>query len=259
MNKSILFIILLVVAGGIMVVVDYSSSRTPPKKDETGGGIVQEPEVMRDFRGFCDSLSESRWDKAAFQERIDRLNVYRAQDILNVSAFLNLEQYMYSAYAASLINSYTEWKQSCDAAKLRPLLAEMKRISGVNSECSSKLSSSQREIDGFYLLQGMPTKVELFTSGAFSEIQFNQLKQQVSALPRDFSGCSNVNRVKQGAENELNTFSMFVVNFNDATSAYLVNPTDDYTLRDLKKLCGEAKANNYSYYVSQLNEKNVCY
>lgn len=257
MNKSILFILLIVLVGGIMWSVDYFSS-VPPSDEIELGGIVQEPKVVRDFKAFCDTLSESKWNQAAFQERIDRLNVFRAQNIVNASEFLNLEEYMYSAYATSLNNSYTEWKQSCDAAKLKPMHTEMKRISGLNSGSANKLKVSQREINGYYALLGMPTKVQRFKSLAYSENQFNQLKKEIAALPNHFSRCSNVNSVKHESESDLNTFSRFVMNYNDAMNAYQINPRDAYTLRDLRKLCSEARDKNYSYYINQFNEKNVC-
>jgi hypothetical protein len=258
MNKSILFILLIVVAGGIMWTVDYFSS-VPPSDEIELGGIVQEPKVVRDFKAFCDTLSVSKWDQAAFQERIDRLNVYRAQNIVNASEFLNLQEYMYSAYATSLINSFTEWKQSCEATKLKPMQNEMKRIAGLNSGSANKLKASQQEINGFYALLGMPTKLQRFKSLAYSENQFNQLKKEIAVLPNDFSRCNNVNRVKKEAESDLNSFQKFAVNYNDAMNAYQMNPRDSYTLRDLRKLCSEARDKNYSYYVNQFNEKNVCY
>jgi hypothetical protein len=258
MNKSLLFILLIVLAGGILWTVDYFSS-VPPSDEIELGGIVQEPKVVRDFKSFCDTLSESKWDQDAFQERIDRLNVYRAKNIVNASEFLNLEEYMYSAYASSLINSYTEWKQSCDAAKLKPMHTEMKRLSGLNSGCANKLKASQQEINGFYALLGMPNKINQLTRTSYSENQFNKLKKEIAGLPNDFRSCSNVNGVKQKAESDLNSFQKFVVNYNDAMNAYQMNAKDAYTLRDLKKLCSQAKEKNYSYYVSQFNEKRVCY
>jgi hypothetical protein len=258
MNKTILFIILIVLAGGVMWTVDYFTS-LPPSEEIELGGIVQEPKVVRDFKSFCDTLSGSKWNQAEFQERVDRLNVYRAQNIVNASEFLNLEEYMYSAYASSLINSYTDWKQTCDAPQLNAMQTEMKRISGFNASCSSKLQASLKEINGFYALLGMPAKVQRFTRAAYSENQLNQLKKEIDALPNHFSRCSNVNSVKKDAEIELNMFSSFVINFNDAMSAYQMNPKDSYTLRDLKKLCNKAKENNYSHYINELNTRNVCY
>ena len=258
MNKTILFIILLVLAGGVMWTVDYFTS-LPPSEEIELGGIVQQPKVVRDFKSFCDTLSESKWNQAAFQERVDRLNVYRAQNIVNASEFLNLEEYMYSAYTSSLINSYTDWKQTCDAPQLNAMHTEMKRISGFNASCSSKLQASLKEINGFYALLGMPKKVQRFISTQYNETQYTQLKKEIDALPNQFSRCSSVNGIKRDAENEVNTFSKFAINFNDAMNIYERNPRDSYTLRDLKKLCRQAQERSYSYYSNQLNEKNVCY
>lgn len=258
MNKSIVFIILIVVAGGIMWSVDYFSS-IPPSEEIELGGVVQEPKVVRDFKSFCDTLSGSKWNQLAFQERIDRLNVYSDHKIINSTEFLNLEEYMYSAYASSLINSYTEWKHSCDVTKLKGIHTEMKRVSVFNSGCSNKLKASLQEINGFYTLLGIPNKVQNFINSEYSKNQFNILKNEIIALPNHFNRCSKVNLVKQNAENELNIFSAFVINFNDAINAYQINPKDSYTLRDLKRLCVQAEERKYSYYVSQFNDKNVCY
>lgn len=256
MNKSLLFILLIVLAGGIMWTADYFSSVPPSDKIDLGG-IVQEPKVVRDFKAFCDTLSKSKWDQAEFQERIDRLNVYRTQNIVNATEFLNLEEYMYSSYATSLISSYKEWKQSCDEIKLNPMYIELKRISSFNSGCANKLKAYKKEINSFYALLVMPNKINQFTRGSYSENRFNQLKKEIAALPNDFSSCRNVNHIKQDSENKLNTFSRFVVNFNDAMKAYQVDSTDSYTLRDLKRLLEKANKEKYSYYVPQFKDKNV--
>jgi len=258
MNKTILFIALIIFAGGAMWSVDYFSA-IPPVEDVESSGVVQEPKVVRDFKSFCDTLSKSMWNNASFQERVDRLNVYRSQKIVNSIEFLNLEEYMYSAYANSLINSYTDWKNSCNVSKLNVMHAEMRRISVFNTACSSKLQASIKEINSFNLLLGMPNKLKKIISVQYNETQYNELKKEIDALPSHFSRCNNVNRIKQNTKNELNDFHYFIINYNDAMSVFQMNQKDVYTLKDLKKLCSKAKENNYIYYKDQLNEKNVCY
>ena len=109
MKKPVIFAILLVFVVALLWGLDYLSSQ-PSGKDK-GPVLVIEPKVVKDFKSFCDTLRDGKWNPTAFQERVDRLNVYREQKIVNASEFLNLEQYMYSAYANSIINSFEEWKK----------------------------------------------------------------------------------------------------------------------------------------------------
>jgi hypothetical protein len=256
-NKSIVFIILIVIACGIMWALDYVSS-LPPSEDAETSGLVKEPKVVRDFELFCDTLSSSNWEPSAFQERVDRLNVYKAKDIVNASEFINLEEYMYSAYASSLNNSYATWKNGCDAASLRDLHSEMKRISPINSASKNKLKATLLEINGFYALLGTPQKVDYMQRSEYSEAQFNQLLAQVKSLPNYFNRCSNVNTVKRESEISLNAFKNFAINYNDAVNVYKINPKDYYAKKDMVKLCKTAKESNYTFYITQLNQLNVC-
>lgn len=256
-NKLILFVILIIVAVGVMFTLDYVSS-LPPAEDPEIGGLVKEPKVVRDFKLFCDTLSSSNWEPNAFQERVDRLNVYKAKDIVNASEFINLEEYMYSAYASSLNNSYATWKNGCDAASLRDLHAEMKRISPINSASKNKLKASLLEINGFYALLTTPQKVDYLKRSEYSEAQFNQLLAQVKSLPNHFNRCSNVNTIKREADIALNAFKVFAINYNDAVNVYKINPKDYYAKKDMAKLCKTAKSSNYNFYINQSNQLNVC-
>ena len=256
-NKSIVFIILIVIACSIMWAMDYFSS-LPPSEDTELGGLVKEPKVVRDFKLFCDTLSVSNWEPSAFQERVDRLNVYKAKSIVNASEFINLEEYMYSAYASSLINSYATWKNGCDVASLRDLHSEMKRISPINTASQIKLKTSLQEINGFYNLLNMPNKVENILNSEFNEARFNQLLAQVNALPNHFNRCSNVNTVKREAEIALNTYNNFAINYNDGVKAYKINQNDYYTKNDLRRLCRIANSSKYTFYITQLTQLNVC-
>jgi hypothetical protein len=256
-NKLILFIILIVVAAGVMLALDYVSS-LPPGEDPYVGGLVKEPKVVRDFKLFCDTLSASNWEPSAFQERVDRLNVYKAKDIVNASEFINLEEYMYSAYASSLSNTYATWKNGCDAASLRDLHAEMKRISPINSASKNKLKAPLQEINGFYALLGTPQKVDHMQRSEYKEAQFNQLLAQVKSLPNHFNRCSNVNTIKREAEIALNAFKNFAEQYSDAVKAYNFDQRDYSNKNDLRKVCKIAKTSNYNFYITQLTQLNVC-
>mgnify|MGYP001084381298 CR=1 FL=1 len=256
-KKTLLFLILLVAAGGIMWTLDYLSSVPPSEKKEMGG-VVQEPKVVTDFKLFCDTLEKSNWDPEAFQERVDRLNVYKTRDIVNASQFLNLEEYMYSAYASSMINSFEEWKVSCVVAELKELNNEMKRVSAINQVSRNKLNESLNRANDFYALLYMPQKVKKMLKSEYDDSKFDQLLIRVKSLSNHFSSCSNVNTVKRDAENALSQFKKFVTDFKDGRNAYQHDSVDYYTLIDLRRLCDKAKSNNYTYYRNQLNELNGC-
>ena len=257
-KKTLLFVILLVAAGGIMWALDYLSSVPPSEKKEIGG-VVLEPKVVTDFKLFCDTLEKSNWEPEAFQERVDRLNVYKTQDIVNASQFLNLEEYMYSAYASSMINSFEEWKVACVVADLKELNNEMKRVRAINQVSRNKLNESLNRINDFYALLHMPQKVEIMLKSEFDESKFNELLSRVTSLSNHFSSCSNVNTVKRDAENALSQFKKFVTDFKDALNAYQLDSMDSFTKNDLRNLCIRAKSNNYTYYRNQLNELNDCH
>src|SRR6056300_1629781 len=256
-KKTLLFLILLIAAVGAMWTLDYLSS-APPAKGVEMGGVVHEPKVVTDFKAFCDTLEKSKWEPEAFQERVDRLNVYKTKDIVNASEFLNLEEYMYSAYASSMINSFEEWKSACVVADLKELNNEMKRVSAINSVSRNKLNDPLNKINDFYALLSMPQKVDKMLKSEYDAFKFNQLLSRVKSLSNYFSSCSNVNTVKRDSDNALSQFKKFVTDFNDARNAYRLDPSDKYTLNDLRKLCKLAKSNNYTYYKDQLNELIGC-
>lgn len=257
MKKPIIFSVLIILAGGLMWGIDYLSS-VPPLDKTALGGIVQEPKVVRDFKAFCDTMRDSKWEPEAFQERIDRLNVYKQQKIVNASEFLNLEEYMYSAYANSIENTYTDWKLSCNVPALKDIHAELKRISTFNSACNSKLQAPLKEVASFYALLNMPNKVEKIIRGEFNAASYNKIVSEVQSLPNHFNSCSNVNSAKRDADNALNKFKNFTVDYSDALNAYQINPNDFYTLNDLRKLCKKAKQEGYANYITKLKDSNVC-
>ena len=258
MKKPVIFAILLVFAVALLWGLDYCSSQPTGNKDN-GGPLVKDPKVVKDFKSFCDTLRDGKWNPTAFQERVDRLNVYREQKIVTASEFLNLEQYMYSAYANSIINSFEEWKQSCEDASLEKLNKEIKRVSNLNTTCNTKLEATSKEIAGYYILKSTPAKVTSFVSGKFDEGAYNRLKQQINNLPSGFSNCSGVNRIKSRSISSINDFKDFTINCNDALRAFEKNPRDGYTRRDIKRLCQKANESSYRYYQSILNETNACY
>jgi hypothetical protein len=256
-KKTLLFLILLIAAIGAMWTLDYLSS-APPTEGVEMGGVSHEPKVVTDFKLFCDSLEKSNWEPEAFQERVDRLNVYKTKDIVNASEFLNLEEYMYSAYASSMINSFEEWKSTCVVADLKELNKEMKRVSTINSVSRSKLNDPLNKINDFYALLSMPKKVDKMLKSEYDASKFDQLLSRVKSLSNHFSSCSNVNTVKKDAENALNLFKSFAIDFIDARNAYQLDSSDGFTHNDLRKLCNLAKSNNYTYYKNQLNGLNGC-
>lgn len=257
MKKPIIFSVLIILAGGLMWGIDYLSS-VPPIDKTALGGIVQEPRVVHDFKAFCDTMRDSKWEPEAFQERIDRLNVYKQQKIVNASEFLNLEEYMYSAYANSIENTYEDWKLSCDVPSLKDIDAEMNRISTFNTACNSKLQAPLKEVAAFYALLNMPQKVERIIKGEFNASSYTKLVSEVQSLPNHFNRCSNVNSAKRDADNALNTFKKFTVDYSDALNAYQINPNDFYTLNDLRKLCRKATLEGYNYYITKFRERDVC-
>jgi hypothetical protein len=258
MKKPLLFMILIASAGILMWAVDYASS-APPTEEMALGGLVKEPKVVREFKAFCDTLREDKWEPAAFQERVDRLNVYRQQDIISASEFMNLEEYMYSAYASSINNTYEAWKQNCDAANIGSLHAEIKRLCNVNSACKNKLQQTAKEITDYYVLIGIPAKVSRLISGEYNEASCKRLMSQVQAVPNHFSRCSNVSSIKSEANLALQNFQTFAVNYTDAMRIYERNPRDFYTQRDLTKLNEKARNASYHFYINQLRRINVRY
>jgi hypothetical protein len=256
-NKIIIFSILLIIAVGFVWFQDYLSSQ-PPSEEESETGVVIEPKVVRDFKAFCDTLSSSKWEPQAFQERVDRLNVYQSKDIVNATEFVNLQEYMYSAYASSLNNSYSAWKNTCDVSQIKALQSEMKRIKGITQTGKNKLEAPLNEINGFFALLAMSNKVDHMIRLEYNEAQFNLLINQVQALPNYFSRCTNVNKVKRESENALLTFKKFAIDYNDDLNSFRSNPRNSYTRSDLRKLCKQAKLNNYNHYSNLLNDLNVC-
>jgi hypothetical protein len=256
MKKPVIFAILLVFAVALLWGLDYLSSQSSGNKDN-GAVLVNEPKVVKDFKSFCDTLRDGKWNPTAFQERVDRLNVYREQKIVTASEFMNLETYMYSAYANSIINSFEEWKQSCEDASLVKLNKEIKRVSNLNTTCNTKLEATSKEIAGYYILKSTPVKVTSFVSGEFDEGAYNRLKQQINNLPSGFSNCSGVNQIKSQSLKKIQDFKTFVGQFNDALSAFK-RKNDYYTRSEIQSLCKTVQLNNFNYYKPFLNSTNVC-
>ena len=111
---------------------------------------------------------------------------------------------------------------------------------------------------GFYALLGTPQKADYMQRSEYKEAQFNQLLAQVKSLPNHFNRCSNVNTIKREAEIALNAYKVFAINYNDAVNVYKINPKDYYAKKDMVKLCKIAKESNYNFYITQLNQLNVC-
>lgn len=259
MKKAVVFFVFIIATAGIIWGLDYYSTSQNNSSDfGKAGGIINEPKVVRDFKVFCDSLRLNLWEPEAFRERMDRLSVFKNQDLINATEYIYLEEYMYAAYSASIINSFEQWKQACKLKDLSPILKEIKRISRINQGSKDRLRQTSTEIAGFYELVGTPQKVKNLISSKYDEVSFNQLLMEVENLPSYFKNCSSVNRNKYNANSDLQNFKAFASEFKDLFNAYLVNPSDVYTIRDLTRLCTRAQSGGYFYYSEELSRIKLC-
>jgi len=252
----ILLSILLLSAGGVYLLdADIWGSKLKSSQPP----LREEPPVITDFKIYCDSLESQHWNAQAFQNRVDRLNVFYNQRLLEPAEYEGLSLYMYSAYVKSLKSSYNRWSSSCNEDTLRILLPELKRIAAINTTNSAQLEPVLREINQYYRWKQIPGASNALIKRQYEVGSWEQLTREINALPNSFNGCASIRPIKRDALAILNEFKNFGEDFYDVLDAYEADTNNYDSQRDLKQFYQRAVQNGYSYYTNLVENYNFNY
>jgi len=250
---AIVLCVLLLAAGGVYLLdaniwgSKTKTTQTPPR---------EEPPVITDFKIYCDSLESQHWNAQAFQNRVDRLNVFYNQRLLEPTEYEGLNLYMYSAYVKSLKSSYNRWSSSCNEDTLRVLLPELKRIAAINTTNGAQLEPVIREINQYYRWKQIPGAANALIKRQYDSGTWDHLTREINALPSSFNSCTNIRPIKREVMAILNEFKDFGEEFNDVRRAYEADRGNYYSQRDLNNLIDRAAQNGYSFYTDILENDN---
>lgn len=252
----ILLSILLLSAGGVYLLdADIWGSKLKSSQPP----LREEPPVITDFKIYCDSLESQHWNAQAFQNRVDRLNVFYNQRLLEPAEYEGLSLYMYSAYVKSLKSSYDRWSSSCNEDTLRILLPELKRIAAINTTNGAQLEPVIREINQYYRWKQIPGAANALIKRQYDSETWDQLTREINTLPSSFNGCTNIRPIKRDVLAILNEFKKFGEEFYDVLGAFEADPDHYYSQQELRQLGRRADRNGYTFYTDLLKNDNFSY
>ena len=256
MKKPVIFLILLAVAALGLFLMDYISSAK--EGSYKGGGMVEEPKVVKDFKSFCDSMSDKPWNSEEYYKRKNTLKVYTDQQVVDAAQGYQLEEYMNYRYARSISNTFDAWKRGCDDRSL-PALEKEARVVVRWKGCSSILQKTLNEMGLYHRMRSLKARYRNLLSGEYQEGVFNALQQEVSGMPGPFS-CSVISAERSEMMSGLSDFKSFAIGFQNAWILYNYDASEYQNLEAMRGYCPENYNGIYRYphYLGKIASLNLC-
>jgi hypothetical protein len=264
MKKAFIILAILILAVGSVFVLDADIFGNKSSTSDMLRTSQEEATIITDFKIYCDSLEYQHWNAQAFQNRVDRLNVFYNHRLLEPTEYQALNFYLYSAYIKSLEASYESWSSNCNEDTLSALKPELRRIAAISASNNVELEPVIRAINKYELWKRIPASANALIKLQYEPESWIQLMHQVDAIKPDqshpelykFLGCTKISSIQGNTRTILNEFKAFHEGFTDAFRAFEAYPSYSNTssLDEFKKLAGRK---GYSYYINFFDERSI--